>query len=138
MDKPTFSTERRHSRRIKVRCDAELTSNLSILGGDANVSGESLIFFGETKDLNNHGVSLILPSISIDEKYCSESDRVKLSLHLPEGSVALEIEPVHCVSLNPKDIGQGSLLGGRIVSMSGHEGNLERYLQTLPGPTPER
>ncbi len=138
MDKPTFPIERRHSQRIKVRCDAELTSNLSILGGDANVSGESLIFFGETKDLNNQGVSLILPSISIDEKYCSESDRVKLSLHLPEGSVALEIEPVHCVSLNPKDIGQGSLLGGRIVSMSGHEGNLERYLQTLPGPTPER
>ena len=138
MDKPTFPIERRHSRRITVRCDAELTSNLSILGGDANVSGESLIFFGETKDLSNHGVSLILPSISIDEKYCSESNRVKISLHLPEGSVALEIEPVRCVPLNPKDIGQGSLLGGRIVSMCGHEGNLERYLQTLPGPTPER
>ena len=136
MDKTTFPIERRHSRRITVRCDAELTSNLSILGGDANVSGESLIFFGETKDLSNHGVSLILPSISIDEKYCSESNRVKISLHLPEGSVALEVEPVHCVSLNPKDIGQGSLLGGRIVSMSGHEGNLERFLQTLPEPTP--
>ena len=136
MDKPTFSTERRHSQRIKVRCDAELTANLSILDGDANVPGESLIFFGETKDLNTRGVSLIIPSISIDEKYCSESDRVKISLHLPEGSVALEVEPVHCVQLNPKDIGQGSLLGGRIVSMSGHEGNLERFLQTLPGPTP--
>jgi hypothetical protein len=136
LDKPTFPIERRHSQRIKVRCDAELTSNLSILGGDANVPGELLIFFGETKDLSNHGVSLILPSISIDEKYCSESNRVKISLHLPEGSVALEIEPVHCVPLNPKDIGQGSLLGGRIVSMSGHEGNLERYLQTFPGATP--
>jgi hypothetical protein len=133
LDKTTFPIERRHSRRITVRCDAELTSNLSILGGDANVSGESLIFFGETKDLSNHGVSLILPSISIDKKYCSESNRVKISLHLPEGSVALEVEPVHCVSLNPKDTGQGSLLGGRIVSMSGHEGSdiYRRFLELL-------
>ncbi len=136
LDKPTFSTERRHSVRIKVRCDAELTADLSILDGDANVPSEALIFFGETKDLSTHGVGLILPSISIDEEYCSESDLLRISLHLPEGSVALEVQPVRCVPLNPKDIGQGSFLGGRIVSMSGYEGNLGRYLQTLPGATP--
>jgi hypothetical protein len=132
VDTPTFSTERRHSQRLKVRCDAELTASLSILDGDANVPAQSLIFFGETRDLNAQGVGLVLPSISIDKNFCRESDRVKISLHLPEGSVALEAEPVRCVPLNPEDIGQGSLLGARIVSISDNDGNLERYLKTLP------
>jgi hypothetical protein len=135
VDKPNFSTERRHSQRLKARLDAELAANLSILDVNADVPAELLIFFGETKDLSAHGVSLVLPSISIDEKYCSERDRVKVSLHLPEGSVALEVEPVRCVPLNPEDVGQGFLLGARILSISDHQGNLERYLRTIPNAT---
>jgi len=138
LDKPTFSIERRHSQRIKVRCDAELTANLSILDGDTNVASESLIFFGETKDVSTHGVALILPSISIHEKYCRESDRVKVSLHLPQGSIALEVAPIRCVPLNPRDIGQGSLLGVRILKISDHEDDLEEYLLTAPNAPPER
>jgi hypothetical protein len=136
VDKPIFSTERRHSQRLKARCDAELTANLSILDFAADVNAEPLTFFGETRDVSAHGISLVLPSISIDAKYCSEPERVKISLHLPEGSVALEGEPVRCEPLNPEDIGKGSLLGARILSISDHDGNLERYLQTLPKPTP--
>lgn len=124
-------TERRESPRISSRCDAELTASLSILDRDAAPHSETIIFFGQTKDLAAKGLGLILPSARIDERYCNEANRLKLSLHLPEGDVAMEISTVRCVPLNERDLGRGYLLGAKIIGFSSHREQFDRYLGSL-------
>jgi hypothetical protein len=137
LDKPIFPHERRQSRRLKDNCDAQLIANLSILDSNAGPHPESLIFLGVTRDLSAEGVSVILPSASISENYCSETRGLKLSLYLPDGAVALEVRPVRCVPLDDHDTGQGFLMGATIIGVDEHREEFERYLLALSNATPE-
>lgn len=137
LDKLTFPTERRKSRRLKDSCEAQLIANLSILDSDAGAHTEPLIFLGVTKDLSAEGLGVILPSAPINENYCSETKGVKLSLYLPDGAVALEVKPVRCVPLDERDTGQGFLMGATIIGVNEHREEFERYLLALSSATPE-
>src|SRR5262245_29784094 len=125
------STERRKTRRLRTRCDAELATNLAILDTDAKHSSDPLLFFGTTRDLSAEGIGLVLPSVAIDERYCGQSKRVKLTLHLPERVVELQIDPVRCEPLDVADPGQGYLVGARIIAVNGHQDILDGYLEKL-------
>jgi hypothetical protein len=138
VDKLDLTTERRNSQRLRARCYVELTTNLSILDSEAEAHTEQLVFFGETRDLSSQGIGFVLPSTRIDENYCSGENRFKLSLHLPEGPVKLEVNPVRCVPLNAEDFGQGYLLGTKIVGVLEHETDFERFLRTFPDVAPDR
>src|SRR3954469_4802609 len=87
------TNDRRRAQRSKTRCEAELTASLAILDFDAPPLEESLVFFGRTTDLSANGLALVLPSTSIDERCCVSETRLQLSLHLPTGSVTLEVTP---------------------------------------------
>ncbi len=136
LDKSTFPTERRQSRRLKDNCEAQLIANLSILDSDAGPHPEPVIFLGVTKDLSANGIGVILPFSSISENYCSETKGLKLSLYLPDGAVALEVKPVRCVPLDDNDTGQGFLMGATIIGVNDRE-EFERYLLALSSATPE-
>ena len=138
VDKLDLTTERRNSQRLRARCYVELTTNLSILDSEAEAHTEQLVFFGETRDLSSQGIGFVLPSTRIDENYCGGDNRFKLSLHLPEGAVELEVNPVRCVPLNAEDFGQGYLLGTKIVGVLEHETDFERFLRTFPDVAPDR
>ena len=122
-------------RRLKARCEVELVANLSILDNDVQNSDWSLVFLGRTQDLSATGLGMVLPSTIIDERFCSGSNRLNLSLHLPGGVVGLEVSPVRCERLTSPYMGQGYLLGTRITNVD-DRAQFERYLDTLSGTRP--
>jgi hypothetical protein len=135
LDKLASSIERRRMRRLKARCEVELVANLSILDNDVQNSDSSLVFLGRIQDLSATGLGMVLPSTIIDERFCSGSNRLNLSLHLPGGVVGLEVSPVRCERLTSPYMGQGYLLGTRITNVD-DRAQFERYLDTLSGTRP--
>ena len=132
LDKLASSIERRNVRRLRVKCEVELAATLSLLDNDAYDEDSKLIFFGQTSDLSAEGLAMVLPATIIDERFCSGSNRLKLSLHLPEGVVGLEVTPVRCERLKDAYSVNGYLLGTKITNVE-HRGNFERYLESVSG-----
>jgi hypothetical protein len=130
VDKLASSIERRSMRRLRVKCEVELAANLSLLDSDAYDADSNLIFFGQTSDLSAVGLAMVLPATIIDERFCSGSNRLKLSLHLPEGVVGLEVTPVRCERLSNPYSAHGYLLGTRITNVEQRE-SFERYLDRV-------
>ena len=131
VDNPTFPGDRRGVPRLKAHCEAELVASLSILDVEADAGNNALMFLGQTKDLSAQGVALVLPSTLIDERYCNEVNSITLSLRLPEGPVGLEVNPVRCEPLNPRNKGQGYLMGAKILRITSHSKEFDLYLETL-------
>ena len=132
VENTTESNERRHTHRFKAACEAELTATLTLLDTDAHSHGEALVFLGRTKDLSASGLSLVLPSTPIDERYCGESATpLQLSLHLPAGPVNLEVSPVRCEPLNNEDTALGYLIGAQILSIDDNRDEYDKYLKAI-------
>lgn len=128
-----LAVERRQTPRRRVRCEAELTANLAILDVDEPETTQSLIFFGETLDLSPAGISLVLPSTQIDERFCDGSQKLLISLYLPRAIVGLEVSPVRCVPLNASNLNKGFVLGGRITQVQANKSEFDRYIATRFG-----
>ena len=131
VDNSSSATERRSTIRLKAGCDAELTTSLSILDSEAHVPAESLIFLGRTIDISSEGLSLVLPSTPVDERYCGKAARIQLSLHLPKGAVSLEVSPVRCTPLDEEDTALGYLMGAQIVSFDENQADYDEYLRAI-------
>jgi hypothetical protein len=117
-------------RRLKVRCEVELTATLSLLDNDVQNCESSLIFLGRTHDHSAAGMGMVLPSTTIDERFCSGSNRLNLSLLIPGGVIGMEVSPVRCERLTGPYVGQGYLLGTKITNVD-DRARFERYLETL-------
>ena len=133
LDKLASSIERRRMRRLRAKCEVELAANLSLLDNDVQGSDSSLIFLGRTHDLSAGGLAMLLPSTTIDERFCNGSNRLNLSLHVPDGVIDMEVSPVRCERLNGPYFGQGYLLGTRITNVE-NQAQFDRYLATLTPP----
>ena len=132
LDKLASSIERRRVRRLKAKCEVELLANLSLLDVDVQGSVSSLIFLGRTQDVSATGLAMVLPSTIIDERFCSGSNRLNLSLYLPDGVIGMEVSPVRCERLNGPYFGQGYLLGTKITNVE-DRAQFDRYLDKLVG-----
>jgi PilZ domain len=134
LDQLASSIERRKLRRLKARCEVELMASLSLLDNDVQNSEPSLLLLGRTHDLSAGGLGMVLPSTTIDERFCSGTNRLNLSLHLPGGVISLEVSPVRCERLNGTFVGQGYLLGTRITNVDDKD-QFDQYLENLSRPT---
>ena len=132
LDKLASSIERRNARRLRAKCEVELSATLSLLDSEAYDEDSKLIFFGQTADLSAEGLAMVLPATIIDERFCSGSNKLKLSLHLPDGVVGLEVSPVRCERLTDAYSVHGYLLGTRITNVE-HRAPFERYLDSVSG-----
>jgi len=132
LEKLASSIERRRLRRLKVKCEVELTANLSLLDNDVDSSDSSLVFLGRTHDLSAAGLGMVLPSTIIDERFCSGTNRLSLSLLAPGGVIDLEVSPVRCERLSSPYAGNGYLLGTKITNVS-NRARFEKYLESLSG-----
>lgn len=130
MDKIASSIERRRMRRLRAKCEVELTASLSLLDNDVQDPDSSLLLLGRTHDLSAGGLGMILPSTTIDERFCSGANRLNLSLYVPGGVVDLEVTPVRCERLKGPYFGQGYLLGTKITNVKNRE-RFEQYLDLL-------
>jgi len=117
-------------RRLKVRCEVELTATLSLLDNDVQSCESSLVFLGRTHDLSAGGMGMVLPSTIIDERFCSGANRLNLSLHVPGGVIGMEVSPVRCERLSGAYVSQGYLLGTKITNVD-DRARFEQYLDTL-------
>jgi len=117
-------------RRLKVRCEVELTATLSLLDNDVQNCESSLIFLGRTHDLSAGGMGMVLPSTIIDERFCSGGNRLNLSLLIPGGVIGMEVSPVRCERLTGTYVGQGYLLGTKITNVD-DRARFEKYLETI-------
>src|SRR6185295_291528 len=133
LDKIASSIERRRVRRLKTRCEVELMATLSLLDNDVQNCDSSLVFLGSTHDLSQAGMCMVLPSTVIDERFCTGTNRLNLSLHVPGGVIGLEVSPVRCERLVGSYVGQGYLLGTKITNVD-DPSKFESYLETLSGP----
>jgi PilZ domain len=133
LDQLASSIERRKLRRLKARCEVELMASLSLLDNDVQNSEPSLLLLGRTHDLSAGGLGMVLPSTTIDERFCSGANRLNLSLHLPGGVISLEVSPVRCERLSGTFVGQGYLLGTRITNV-GDRDQFDQYLKNLSRP----
>lgn len=136
LDQLASSIERRRVRRLKVKCEVELLANLSLLDNDVQSSESSLVFMGRTHDLSAAGLGMILPSTIIDERFCSGTNRLNLSLHVPGGVIGLEVSPVRCERLATAYSGQGYLLGTKITNVENRD-QFEKYLESLSTLNPK-
>jgi hypothetical protein len=132
LDKLASSIERRNVRRLRVKCEVELAATLSLLDNDAYDEDSKLIFFGQTSDLSAEGLAMVLPATIIDERFCSGANKLKLSLHLPDGIVGLEVTPVRCERLTDAYSVNGYLLGTKITNVE-QRAPFERYLDSVSG-----
>jgi hypothetical protein len=130
LEKLALSIERRRMRRLRAECEVELVANLSFLDAEVEGADSSLIFLGRTHDLSAGGMAMVLPSTTFDERFCSGSNRLNLSLHVPDGVIDMEVSPVRCERLNGPYFGQGYLLGTRITNVK-DRAQFDRYLDTL-------
>jgi len=108
----------------------ELTATLSLLDNDVQNCESSLIFLGRTHDLSAAGMGMVLPSTIIDERFCSGTNRLNLSLYAPGGVIGLEVSPVRCERLNSQYAGNGYLLGTKITNVD-DRARFEKYLESL-------
>jgi len=136
MDKLASAIERRRMRRLKAKCEVELVASLALLDTDVSDSASSLYLLGRTHDLSASGLGMILPSTTIDERFCTGANRLNLSLYVPGGVVDLEVSPVRCERLKGPYFGQGYLLGTKITNVK-HPDRFERYLENLSGTKPQ-
>jgi hypothetical protein len=90
----------------------------------------SLIFLGRTHDLSAAGMGMVLPSTIIDERFCSGTNRLNLSLLIPGGVIGMEVSPVRCERLTGTYVGQGYLLGTKITNVD-DRARFEKYLETI-------
>jgi hypothetical protein len=130
LDKLASSIERRRVRRLKTRCEIELMATLSLLDNDVQTGDSSLVFLGSTHDLSAAGMCMVLPSTVIDERFCTGTNRLNLSLHVPGGVIGLEVSPVRCEKLIGPYASQGYLLGTKITNVDDPI-KFETYLETL-------
>lgn len=135
LDQLASSIERRRVRRLRVKCEVELVANLSLLDNDVETSESSLVFMGRTHDLSAVGLGMILPSTIIDERFCSGTNRLNLSLHVPGGVIGLEVSPVRCERLTTAYSGNGYLLGTKITNVENRD-QFEKYLESLSVGSP--
>lgn len=132
LDRLASSIERRSMRRLRVKCEVELAANLSLLDNDAYDADSPLVFFGQISDLSAVGLAMVLPATLIDERFCTESNRLKLSLYSPDGVIGLEVAPVRCERLTDAYSVNGYLLGTKITNVE-HRESFERYLESVSG-----
>ena len=110
--------EHRRSLRRRRQHEALLRADLSLLDAtaDTKVTQTSLSFMGQTLDISAEGMGLILPHVTIDERFIAQEERtLSLILDLPAGPVQLEIAPVRLVRLDEKNPHLGYLVGAQIT-----------------------
>ena len=89
---------------------------------------------GHTSDVSPHGLSLVIPKITLGEHHLvGENRSLNVKLELPEGPVEMQVMPIRYESLEEHETESGYLIGARIVGMpDGDRAKFADYVSSLP------
>jgi hypothetical protein len=125
--------DRRRALRREARFAAHLPFTVSLLSTEDEPTENfhnMPSLEGQTHDISERGLTLLLPSSRIRSVYLTVSDiYLGISLELPTSPVGMITTSVRFEQLSAKDAGFGYLLGVRIIKMQ--EGAQERYMEYL-------
>src|SRR5690349_14843996 len=88
---------RRRSPRFKAQLKARLLFRVAF-SGEVPAGGASgkLKLVGQTKDISEIGLALVVPIAEIDEQYLTgENSKMQIELYLPQGAVKITARPIH-------------------------------------------
>lgn len=132
-----YVTERRSARRRSARYAARIPFSVSVAGSKrdgASVAKPAASLTGRTRDLGEHDLNLVVPSIRIGGDYITlKENKLSITLELPGGAISLIATAARFEQLGAESAGAGHLVGVRIEEMS--DDDRERYiahLRTLP------
>ena len=134
-----YVTERRSARRRSARYSARIPFSVSVVadskrGGSTAAAKPAASLTGRTRDLGEHDLNLVVPSIRIGGDYITlKENKLSITLELPGGAVSLIATAARFEQLGAESAGEGHLVGVRIEEMS--DDDRERYiahLRTLP------
>jgi hypothetical protein len=127
---------RRRSPRFKAQLKARLLFTV-VLSGEPALGGASgkLQLVGQTKDISEVGLALVVPIAEIDERYLAgEHNKMQIELFLPQGTLKITARPVHFKLLGKDSsesvFSEGYLIGAEITRVSEPE-LFREYLSTL-------
>lgn len=129
-----FVGDRRHAKRQSVR----LAFSLSMPSSAKSLNGSRRLrsMEGHTLDLNQTGLSLIVPAIRLGEHHLVGENRALIvKLELPFGPVEMQVAPVRYETLEEHKSETGYLIGVKIVKMSEEDrARFREYVSTLLDP----
>jgi c-di-GMP-binding flagellar brake protein YcgR len=127
----SLAGNRRRARRYRVRLPLEV----SLLGvkskAESAVARPPAVIPGYTRDLSATGIALVVPTIRAGEHYLTgEGRRLLVTLHPPDGALAIEVSPVRYEQLDESETETGYLIGVHITEMSDADrARFDAYLQ---------
>ncbi|HYE66734.1 MAG TPA: PilZ domain-containing protein [Pyrinomonadaceae bacterium] len=114
---------------------ARLPLSVSLLDSHARPNGTHRppTLKGHTRDLSETGLSLIVPSIRLGDRYLTGENRtLRITFELPSGLINLHAAPVRYELLDEDEIEIGYLIGAHITQMSSSDRTrFIKYLRTL-------
>lgn len=127
-----------HRRAPRHRARLQLSVSLIKQPGTSQTPGAqrnaAMLLQGHTRDVSATGLSLVVPSIRIGDRYLTGEDRtLDIALELDSGSVHLQAAPMRYepLELNASETEPGYLIGAHIMAMSG--GDRIRFSEYLQG-----
>lgn len=125
--------DRRRALRREARFEARLPFTISLLSAEDDAKERlptALSLSGQTRDISDRGLTLLLPSARIRSIYLTDRDNyLGISLELPSGPIGMITTSVRFEQLSTKEAGFGYLLGVRIIKMQ--DGEQDRYMEYL-------
>lgn len=110
------SSRRRHTAQIKIWFEPEINSERS-----RDIARAACVY-GETYDISRTGVSFIVPSIRMKEKYLVGHDRIlNIEIELPTGKVALKVIGRRYQKVGVHISTERFLIGAHIVRLAGED-----------------
>lgn len=125
--------ERRIAPRHRTELKAQVSSYLLFDEADNADSEEEMVMVsGQTLDISESGLAVIVPAESIDERYLpGGGSTLQVVLELPTGTVAVEAMPVR-YEVTEDETGRKYVIGARIIEMDEYEAELFRdYLRSI-------
>jgi len=126
-----------HRRAPRHRARLLLSISLISQGGTTMTPGaqrNAAVLQGHTRDVSATGLSLVVPSIRIGDRYLTGEDRtLDIALELETGRVHLQAAPMRYEPLerDASETEPGYLIGAHIMAMSG--GDRIRFSEYLQG-----
>jgi hypothetical protein len=128
-----YMFDRRKAARRNHRAGAAIFAHLPMADAiDSSEEGPSVLFIGITQNLSSEGIALTIPGIGFDKRYCRSAKIMKLSLLLPNVTIRLHVQPVHCAPLQQNAPRHGHSIGARITAFEGiDEGGWQDFVNRL-------